>query len=234
MLKLDNITAKYDHTAVLMGISIEIKEGEIVGVIGPNGVGKTTMIKCINGLIALAGGEVYFQGERLSKMPIHKRVEKGIVNVPEGRRLFPNMTVLENLEVASFSARAYKDRERNFAKVFELFPHLYERKQQLAKTLSGGEQQMVAIGRSLMASPELLVLDEPSLGLAPIIVNQLFNIIKEIRQLGATILLVEQNVPKTLEIVDRSYVVENGKVVLEGTPEELLNNPYLKVTYLGI
>jgi branched-chain amino acid transport system ATP-binding protein len=213
---------------------MEINRGEIVGVIGANGAGKTTLLKSISGLLPLAAGEIYFQGLRLSSMPAHKRVERGLVQVPEGRRLFPNMTVLENLEIASFSSRAGKERDKNLAKVFQLFPRLYERKNQLAKTLSGGEQQMVAIGRSLMAEPELLLLDEPSMGLAPIIVNQLFDIIKEIHKSGATILLVEQNVQKTFEIVGRVYVMENGRVTIEGKPDNLIDNPHLREAYLGV
>ena len=235
MLSLRNLQVNYDSFMALHDISLDVEEGEIVALLGSNGAGKTTTINTVSGMTQLQSGRVIFQGQDISALPAFRRVQMGIVQVPEGRKLFPDMTVLDNLIIGSYVPEAKKRRKENLAKCFSIFPKLYERQSQKAGLLSGGEQQMCAMARGLMASPRLLMMDEPSLGLAPVIVDQMFAIIEEInRELRTTILLVEQNVARALEIANRGYVIETGRSALEGTHEELLNNEELKKAYLGI
>lgn len=234
MLKIENLNVYYGAFHVLQGINLEIHEGEIVTLLGGNGAGKTTTIKTVSGLNRPKSGSIVFQGESLIDMPVYKRVEAGIIQVPEGRKLFPEMSVMDNLMVGSFLKKTHATRKENMELCFKLFPKLYERREQLAGSLSGGEQQMCAIARGLMQNPKLLMLDEPSLGLAPVVIEDVFRIIKEINQLGVTILLVEQNVGSALEIADRAYVIEMGCNVLNGSAEELLHDSRVKEAYLGI
>lgn len=234
MLKVDNISVSYGDMQVLWGVTFEVKEKELVALLGANGAGKTTTLKTISGLLRPNNGSIYFLGKEISKIPAHKVAELGIVHVPEGRRLFPEMTVRENLEMGSLSSEAKKKRKETMEWVFTLFPVLKERQNQEAGTLSGGQQQMLAIGRGLMALPKLLMLDEPSLGLAPVIVSQVFEIIKEINRQGITVLLVEQNVMHALRMCNRAYVIENGRITLHGTGDDLLKNQHVKEAYLGI
>jgi branched-chain amino acid transport system ATP-binding protein len=215
-------------------VSLSIQEGEIVSVVGANGAGKTTLLKAIAGLVRPTGGTVELRGERLDRLPTHRIVERGVVRVPEGRRIFPEMTVRENLELGATPPRARRKRPETLGHVYALFPILRDRAQQLAGTLSGGEQQMLAIGRGLMALPTLLMLDEPSLGLAPIVVKEIFQTIRRINADGVTILLVEQDVIHSLNMSHRAYVLENGSIVLAGAGPELLANQHVKTAYLGI
>jgi branched-chain amino acid transport system ATP-binding protein len=234
MLKVENIDVFYGDLQVLWDVSFEVREGETVALVGANGAGKSTIIKTISGLNRPAGGSIRFQDQHLDQIPPHRIIEHGIAHVPEGRRLFPEMTVRENLIMGSLSPGAKAKREETMERVFGFFPRLREREKQLTGTLSGGEQQMVAVGRGLMALPKLIMFDEPSLGLAPILVAEIFKIIERIRQEGVTVLIVEQNTKQTLEICDRGYVLENGRIVLSGTGQELLNNDHIKQAYLGI
>lgn len=234
MLKVENIDVFYGDLQVLWGASFEVKAGEAVALVGANGAGKSTIIKTISGLNRVRNGSIRFLDQHLDQIPANKIIEHGIAHVPEGRRLFNEMTVRENLIMGSLCPRAKAKREETMEWVFGLFPRLREREKQLTGTLSGGEQQMVAVGRGLMALPKLIMFDEPSLGLAPILVAEIFKIIKGIRQEGVTVLIVEQNTKQTLEICDRGYVLENGRVVLTGTGQELLTNDYVKQAYLGI
>ncbi|MBI4642153.1 MAG: ABC transporter ATP-binding protein [Deltaproteobacteria bacterium] len=234
MLKVENIDVFYGDLQVLWDVSFEVKEGETVALVGANGAGKSTIIKTISGLNRPANGSIRFLDLHLDKIPSHKIIEHGIAHVPEGRRLFPEMTVRENLIMGSLCPRAKAKRDETMEWVFGLFPRLREREKQLTGTLSGGEQQMVAVGRGLMALPKLIMFDEPSLGLAPILVAEIFKIIQRIRQEGVTVLIVEQNTKQTLEICDRGYVLENGRILLSGTGQELLNNDHIKQAYLGI
>ena len=234
MLKVNELTVTYGPHRALTDVSIHADEGEIVVVIGANGAGKSTLLNTIVGLIKPIKGEIKFKGERIDPLPPYKIVEKGVSLVPEGRRVFPKLTVLENLELGAYTKRARQKKNENLEFVFKLFPRLKERKHQKAGTLSGGERQMLAIGRALMSDPELLLLDEPSLGLAPKIVLEIFNVLKELKKYGITILLVEQHAYKALTIADRGYVLENGRITLSGTGQELLNNEYVKSAYLGI
>ena len=215
-------------------MSLSIEEGEIVSVVGANGAGKTTLLKAIAGLVRPTGGAVALRGERLDRLPTHRIVERGVVRVPEGRRIFPEMTVRENLELGATPPQARRKRHESLGRVFQLFPILRERAQQLAGTLSGGEQQMLAIGRGLMALPKLLMLDEPSLGLAPMVVKEIFQTIRRINADGVTILLVEQDVMHSLNMSHRGYVLENGSIVLAGGGPELLGNQHIRTAYLGI
>ena len=219
---------------VVYGVSLSINEGEIVSIIGGNGAGKSTILKCISGLIPLSSGEIYFNADPIHNIGPDQIVLKGIIQIPEGRRLFPLMTTLENLEVGAYNKAADKVKEETIKDVYNLLPRLKEREDQLAITLSGGEQQMVAIGRGLMARPKLLMLDEPSLGLAPILIKDIFKAIKEISEQGVTILLVEQDVKHSLSMSDRGYVLEHGRVVIEGSGKELLENPDIREAYLGV
>lgn len=233
MLKLNDINAFYGDLQALWGVSMEIKEGEMVALVGPNGAGKTTTLKVITGLLPFTSGTVEFKGNNLRRVPAHKIVEFGISQVPEGGRVFAGMTVFENLELGSFPAEARKVKDESMEWVFEIFPRLAERKNQQAGTLSGGERQMLAIGRALMSKPKLLMLDEPSFGLAPILVQQMFVMIEKINKLGVTILLVEQNVRAALELAQRAYVIENGRIIGEGKGDSLLSFESIRAAYLG-
>jgi branched-chain amino acid transport system ATP-binding protein len=232
MLEVDDIHVFYGDSQALWGISLKVEKGELVTIVGPNGAGKSTTLKTISGLLHPTSGTIKFDGKRIEKLPPHNIVEAGIVQIPEGRRLFPYMTVMENLDLGSYPARA-KKKDENLEQVFALFPKLKERKSQLAGTLSGGEQQMLAVGRGLMSNPELLMLDEPSLGLAPKVVVSIFDVIKDLHRQGIMILLVEQNVHLALTMCDRAYVMETGRIRLSGEGKSLLDNELVKETYLG-
>ncbi len=234
MLKLNGVSAHYEDVQALREVSFTIQEGEIVSIIGSNGAGKSTTLNTISGILRASSGTIEFLGRRMENCYPHEIVDQGVVQIPEGRLLFPYMSVLENLELGSFTAKARRAKDRNLKVVFGLFPVLEERMQQIAGTLSGGEQQMVAIARGLMGLPKLLMLDEPSLGLAPLLVKQVFTTVKQINAQGITVLLVEQNVFHSLSISARGYVLENGSVVLEGGGQELLGNPQVREAYLGI
>lgn len=232
ILKVENINVYYGSIHAIKGVSFEVREGEIVTLIGANGAGKSTTLNTVSGLLRSHGGSVSFLGNSLSRVPPHKIVEQGLAQVPEGRRIFLQMTVQENLEMGAYTqpnAGVTGDLER----VYRLFPRLKERRRQIAGTLSGGEQQMLAMGRALMSHPKLLMLDEPSMGLAPILVEQIFDIIRSMNQEGTTILLVEQNARMALSLADRGYVLETGKVVTDGTGRELMESPAIKKAYLG-
>ena len=233
MLRIENLDFSYGDLQVLWGVSLQVNQGEIVTVLGSNGAGKSTTLRNVSRLVRPSRGSITFEGKDLVKLESHQVVELGIVQVPEGRRIFPEMTVLENLRMGSFVKATRPDRQRNIERAFSLFPRLAERQKQLGGTLSGGEQQMLAIGRGLMTNPRLLLLDEPSLGLSPLFVKNIFEIIKEINRQGITILLVEQNVFQSLRIAHRAYVLETGRVVLSGTGEELLGNEHVKRAFLG-
>lgn len=234
MLKVKNINVSYGDLQVLWDVSFEVKEGEFVSLLGANGAGKTTTLNTISGLLKPISGSIEFLGKEISSMPGYKMAELGIAHVPEGRRLFPEMSVIENLELGSLSPEAKARRRQTMDEVFELFPRLKERMYQEAGSLSGGEQQMLAIGRGLMALPKLIMFDEPSLGLSPVLKEQVFKIAKDVNDRGITVLLVEQNVAAALKYCDRAYVLENGRIVLEGTGATLLNNEHVKAAYLGI
>lgn len=234
MLKVKNLNASYKDLQVLWDISFEVKKGELVVLLGANGAGKTTILNTISGIVTNRSGVIEFLGTDIINLPGYKVASQGIIHVPEGRRLFPEMSVKENLEMGSLLPEAKAKRKETIKRVFDLFPILLEKQHQEAGTLSGGQQQMLAIGRGLMALPNLLILDEPSLGLSPVLVSQIFDIVKEINQQGVTVLLVEQNVAKTLSMCDRAYVLENGRVIMEGQGQELLNNEHIKEAYLGI
>jgi branched-chain amino acid transport system ATP-binding protein len=233
MLRVDNINAYYGDLQALWGVSLHVDEGELVALVGPNGAGKTTTLKVITGLLKLASGNVNFLGHDISKEAAHKIVEFGISQVPEGGRIFAGMSVLENLELGSFIPGARKFKDESLEWVYKIFPRLEERKTQQAGTLSGGERQMLAIGRALMSKPKLLMFDEPSFGLAPILVQQMFRMIDEINKQGVTILLVEQNVRAALELAQRAYVIENGRIVGEGKGDDLLSFESIRSAYLG-
>ncbi len=234
LLNLEKIKAFYGDMQVLYDVSLYIDEDEVVSIIGANGAGKSTLLKVVSGLMKQKTGKIEFKNEDVSNISSHQIVEKGIVQIPEGRKLFPLLTVQENLEVGAYVPHANKEIDKTLNEVYQLFPRLEERKKQLARTLSGGEQQMLAIARGLMAKPSLLMFDEPSLGLAPLLVKGVFDTIRKIRNQGITVLLVEQNVNHALELCNRAYVLENGKIVLEGKGKELLDNPKVKKAYLGI
>lgn len=231
MLKVENLSASYGYIEALKDITVEAQQGQIVSIIGSNGAGKTTLLRCICGQLKPVSGKIMFLGEPLPSVP-HKVVKKGVVHVPEGRRVFSGLTVEENLLVGGYLLSG-KELQENLRKNYELFPILKDRKNQFAGTLSGGEQQMLAIARGLMSNPKLILLDEPSLGLAPLVVNQVYNLIEQIRESGVTVLLVEQNARKALNICDRAYVIENGRIKLTGTGCELLNSEEVKKAYLG-
>ncbi|HHV53588.1 MAG TPA: ABC transporter ATP-binding protein [Synergistaceae bacterium] len=234
MISVKELDAGYGDIQVLRGVSLEINEGEIVSLVGANAAGKSTMVKALSGIIKPWRGQVLFDGVRVDTLEPHEIVELGIVQVPEGRRLFPQMSVLENLLLGAYTPRARRDYEKTLRDIFEMFSILKERQNQLAGSLSGGEQQMCAIGRGLMAKPKLLMLDEPSLGLAPILVAQVLNMVKAIREQGVTVLLVEQNVRQSLALADRGYVLENGRIVMEGPSAALLADDRLRQAYLGM
>ncbi len=232
LLDVEALNVYYDSIHAIKNVFFNIKKGEIVSLIGANGAGKTTILHTVSGLIQAKSGEISFKGIDIFKTKPYNLVKMGMAHTPEGRRIFTDLTVLENLEMGGYILNN-EDRKKNIKKMFEMFPRLKERKKQLAGTMSGGEQQMLAIARSLMSNPEILLLDEPSMGLAPLLVQEIFEIIKKINSEGVTILLVEQNANQALSISDRAYVLETGEIVLEGTGKELLNNSKIKKAYLG-
>jgi branched-chain amino acid transport system ATP-binding protein len=234
LLELRKVSFSYGDLRVLRDVDLEVHPGEIVTVVGSNGAGKSTTLKNISRLVMPDSGALTFDGQDLTRLESHEVVERGIIQVPEGRRIFPEMTVVENLRMGSFVKATRADRERNVERVFTLFPRLQERARQLGGTMSGGEQQMLAIARGLMGNPRLMLLDEPSLGLSPLFVKAIFDIIKEINRQGVTILLVEQNVFQSLRIAHRAYVLETGRVVLTGAGEQLLKDDHVKKAYMGM
>jgi branched-chain amino acid transport system ATP-binding protein len=234
LLELDNITVRYGRIEALHGLTLRVAEGEVVALIGANGAGKTTTMRAISGLNPLASGKIRFNGDDISSTRADLRVPMGICQSPEGRGIFPGMTVLENLDMGAFTRRDTAAIATDLDRVLTLFPRLAERRKQLGGTLSGGEQQMLAVGRALMSSPKLLLLDEPSMGLAPMVIRQIFDIITEINQQGTTVLLVEQNAQQALSRAHRGYVLETGRIVKEGTGQELLHDPSVKEAYLGV
>jgi len=234
MLEVSKIDTFYGKIQALWGVSLKIEEAEIVALVGANGAGKTTLLNTISGLLRPASGSVGFQGKRIDGLMSHAIVELGLSHIPEGRKLFPDMSVRENLEMGAYNKRVWKHKQETLDKVYQLFPILKARQGQLARTLSGGEQQMVAMGRGLMSRPRLCIIDEPSSGLAPIVVDEIFNIIQGLRDQGIAIFLIEQNVQQTLEIADRAYVLENGRVTLEGESKELLEEEVIRKAYLGL
>jgi branched-chain amino acid transport system ATP-binding protein len=233
MLEIDGVDAYYGDLQALWGISMRVDDGELVALVGPNGAGKTTTLRIISGLLKPATGNVRFDGHTLGTEPIHKIVELGISQVPEGGKVFTSMSVLENLELGAFTTKARAEKDQSLKRVYEIFPRLEERKSQRAGTLSGGERQMLAIGRALMSTPKLLMLDEPSFGLAPLLVEQMFEMIAQINRQGVTVLLVEQNVRAALELAQRAYVIENGRVAGQGAGEDLLSFESVRSAYLG-
>ena len=233
LLVVNNLRSGYGRVEVLRGINLAVREGELVALLGSNGAGKTTFNHTVCGLVRAWTGQVVFAGEELTKLTSRKIVQSGLIQVPEGRKIFPNLSVIENLELGSF-ARARERRASYLDRMLTLFPRLRERSSQLAGTLSGGEQQMLAISRGLMAEPKLLILDEPSLGLSPLLVEEMFDLIKRIRAENISILLVEQNVAQALEVADKAYVLENGTIRFEGGPQELLASDALRQAYLGL
>jgi branched-chain amino acid transport system ATP-binding protein len=234
MLEIRKLCFAYGDLKVLWDVDLSVKDGEIVTVVGANGAGKSTILKNVSRLVRPSAGTISLDGHELNRLASHEVVELGVVQVPEARRIFPEMTVVENLRMGSFVKATRKDRARNMDRVFSLFPRLAERKDQLGGTMSGGEQQMLAIARGLMANPKVLLMDEPSLGLSPLLVRNIFEIIKEINRQGTTILLVEQNVYQSLRIANRAYVLETGRVVMTGVGAELLENPHVKKAFLGM
>jgi branched-chain amino acid transport system ATP-binding protein len=234
LLSVDSLEAGYGDVTAVRGVCLEVRPGETVALIGSNGAGKTTTLRAISGLLPLRRGSIVFEGARVDHLGPAQIVARGIVHVPEGRQLFPSMTVSENLELGCRSPAARQRKKDTLARVFELFPRLWERRHQYAGTLSGGEQQMCAIGRGLMACPKLLMLDEPSLGLAPVMVTSIFENLRRINAQGTTVLLVEQNVRRSLELSRRAYILENGQIALEGAAAELLGMPQVKQAYLGL
>jgi branched-chain amino acid transport system ATP-binding protein len=234
MLEIKGLNVSYEKVQVLWGLSFNIEDGEVVTLLGSNGAGKSTTVKTIQGLLKPGSGSIRLMNTSIDGLPAYKIVEEGIALVPEGREIFPKMSVLENLILGAYVSRAKEMKEDSLEWVFSLFPKLEERKGQLAGTMSGGEQQMLAIARALMSKPKLLMLDEPSLGLAPVIVLQVFDIIKKLKEEGVTVLLVEQNVHHALEISDRAYILEKGRIILEGKGSDLLNNHYVRQAYLGM
>ncbi len=234
MLTLSAVSASYGSVPAIGDISIDVGEGEAVGLLGANGAGKSTTLRAISGLMRLTAGTITFLGMNIAALPPYKVAELGIAHVPEGRQVFPEMTVQENLEIGAYVPRAKADRSRTLDLVFSIFPVLAERRRQLAGTMSGGEQQMLAVGRGLMLKPRLLMLDEPSLGLAPVMTDITFQKIQEIHAMGTAILLVEQNVARALTLVQRAYVLESGKIIMRGSSADLANNKQVQAAYLGI
>ena len=233
MLTVENINVYYGVIHALKDISFQVNEGEIVALIGANGAGKTTTLQTVSGMLSAKSGSIRFQDQEISRMPEHKIVKQGISHVPEGRRMFSNLTVLENLKMGAYTRKDKQEINNSLEMVYERFPRLKERTRQLAGTLSGGEQQMLAMGRALMANPRILLLDEPSMGLSPLLVQEIFDIIQNIHKEGMTILLVEQNAQMALSVADRAYVLETGRVVMDGTGAELLTNERVRSAYLG-
>jgi branched-chain amino acid transport system ATP-binding protein len=234
MLELSDVGARYGSVPAVTGVSIQVGEGEAVGLLGANGAGKSTTLRAISGLVRLTSGTITFMGTDLAELPPYRIPELGIAHVPEGRQVFPDMTVQENLEIGAYVPKASSERSRSLDLVYGIFPRLAERRKQRAGTMSGGEQQMLAVGRGLMLQPRLLMLDEPSLGLAPVMTDVTFEKIQEIHAMGTAILLVEQNVSRALTLVQRAYVLESGKVIMHGTSAELANNKQVQAAYLGI
>lgn len=234
MIELKKVSASYGRVPAITDVTINVGEGEAVGLLGANGAGKSTTLRAISGLVKLTGGNITFMGQNLATLPPHKITELGIAHVPEGRQVFPEMTVNENLEIGSYAPRAKADRAKSLELVYSIFPRLAERRKQLAGTMSGGEQQMVAVGRGMMLKPRLLMLDEPSLGLSPVMCDVTFQKIAEIHKMGTAILLVEQNVSRALSLVERAYVLESGRVIMHGSSGELANNKQVQAAYLGI
>ena len=233
LLEVKNIEVYYGMIQALRGVSFEVNQGEVVALIGANGAGKTTTLHTITGLLRAKSGHILFNGNDISKVPAHKIVTMGMAHVPEGRRVFANMSVLQNLKMGAYTRKDKNEIEATIQKVYKHFPRLQERQNQMAGTLSGGEQQMLAMGRALMSQPSIILMDEPSMGLSPIFVNEIFNIIKEVSESGTTVLLVEQNAKKALSIADRAYVLETGKTTLEGKAGDLLNDESVQKAYLG-
>jgi branched-chain amino acid transport system ATP-binding protein len=234
MLELRNVTAGYGHFTALWDVDLTVATGEAVAVVGPNGAGKTTLLRVISGVIAPRSGDLRFEGQSLGGQPAHEIVSHGIAHVPEGRRLFPRLSVLENLRMGAFLPRARRRFAESLARVYALFPVLAERQKQLAGSLSGGEQQMLALGRALMSRPKLILLDEPSMGLAPVLVLRVFDLIRRVREEGYTILVVEQNVRQVLKIVDRAYLLEVGRIRMEGRAEALAEQDFVRKAYVGL
>ena len=233
MLKVENLSVHYGMIQAVRDVSFEVNEGEVVSLNGANGAGKTTILRTLSGLVRPSAGKIQFLGKEIQKLPAQKIVAGGLSQVPEGRHVFPGLTVMENLEMGAFLKKNREENQANLKKVFSRFPRLEERKNQDAATLSGGEQQMLAMGRALMSTPKLLLLDEPSMGLAPIFIQEIFDIIQDIQKQGTTVLLIEQNANKALAISDRGYVLETGKIVLSGTGKELAASDEVRKAYLG-
>jgi branched-chain amino acid transport system ATP-binding protein len=234
MLSRGAISAGYGSFQVLFDVSLEVPRGEAVGVIGPNGAGKTTLMRVISGLVQRCAGAMSFDGRSIGGLPAHRMVEQGIAHVPENRRLFPRLTVEDNLRIGAYLPRARRQCAEQLDRVYKLFPRLKDRREQLAGTLSGGEQQMCAIGRALMSDPKLLLMDEPSAGLAPLVVAQVFDLVRRIRAEGLTVLIVEQNVQQVLDVVDRAYLLEVGRIKLTGASAELKGNDFIRKSYMGL
>ncbi len=234
MLQVKNVSAHYGKIQALWEVSLEVNRGEVVVLIGANGAGKTTLLNSISGVLRPTSGRIEFHGKRIDGNPVSQIVEQGISYVPQGGRLFPEMTVRENLEMGAYLSQAWKQREETLRYVYQIFPRLKEKESQIVLTLSGGEKQMVAIGRGMMSRPKLGIFDEPSYGLAPLLVLEIFRVIKSLREQGITVLVVEQNVKQSLEMGDRAYVLENGRIVLDGRGGDLLKNDYVRKAYLGL
>jgi branched-chain amino acid transport system ATP-binding protein len=234
MLSLAAVSAGYGSFQALFDVSLDVPQGEAVGVIGPNGAGKTTLMRVISGLVPLSGGAMTFQGRPVGGLPAHRMVEQGIAHVPENRRLFPRLTVEDNLRIGAFIPQARAQFAEQVERVYALFPSLRDRREQPAGTLSGGEQQMCAIGRALMSRPKLLLMDEPSAGLAPLVVQQVFELVRRIRAEGLTVLIVEQNVQQVLDVVDRAYLLEVGSIKLAGSSADLKGNDFIRKSYMGL
>ena len=233
MLEIKDLEVYYGMIQAIKGISFEVNEGEVIALIGANGAGKTTILHTISGLIAPKKGSITFEGQEITKIPAHKIVENGLAQVPEGRRVFPSLSVLQNLKLGAYTRKDKKEIDDTLKMIYERFPRLEERKNQPAGTLSGGEQQMLAMGRALMSKPRIILMDEPSMGLSPIFVNEIFDIIKQVSASGTTVLLVEQNAKKALSIADRAYVLETGKITMSGKASDLLNDEAVQKAYLG-
>ncbi len=233
LLEIHDLEVYYGVIQAIKGVDFHVNEGEVIALIGANGAGKTTILHTVTGLLSAANGSIMFDGVNISKVPAHKIVAMGMAHVPEGRRVFANLTVLQNLKMGAYTRKDKAEVEASLENVYNHFPRLKERQNQMGGTLSGGEQQMLAMGRALMSKPKILLMDEPSMGLSPIYVNEIFDIIQEVSNAGTTVLLVEQNAKKALSIADRAYVLETGKIVLEGKASDLLNNEDIKKAYLG-
>ena len=234
MLELNKLTAGYGSFQALFSVDLEVKEGEAIAVIGPNGAGKTTLLRTISGMLQVQSGNLSMEGTSLKDVPPYRIIDLGIAHVPENRRLFPSMSIEDNLRMGAFTPKARPNYEERLDFIFNLFPRLKERRSQIAGTLSGGEQQMCAIGRALMSSPKLLLMDEPSAGLAPVIVNQVFQLVQQIRDQGLTVLIVEQNIEQVLQIVDRAYLMEVGAIKISGKAEELIQSESIRKAYVGL